>query len=87
MSEPSGAIEELETERAGLLRSAIHLCSMILADATGSKGGGTLSQHGAMLDLEVAAIRYVRRLDELSRPDSSDAPSGPNRPSGEDGQN
>lgn len=58
--------EQLEAERSGLRRSAIHLCAMILADASGSRGGGVLSQDGAMLDLETAAIRYVRRLDELS---------------------
>lgn len=59
-------IEQLETERSGLRRAAIHLCSMILADASGSRGGGALSQDGAQFDLEKAAILFVRRLDALS---------------------
>lgn len=59
-------VEQLDAERAGLRRAAIHLCAMILADASGSQGGGGLSQNGALLDLETAALRYVRRLDELS---------------------
>jgi len=64
-SSPSVPVEQLETERSALRRCAIHLAAMILADASGSHGGGTLSEGGALLDLETAAIRYVRRLDEL----------------------
>lgn len=58
--------EELETERFTLRRAAIHLAAMILADASGSNGGGSLAPNGALLDLEMAAIQYVRRLDELA---------------------
>jgi hypothetical protein len=68
-------IEELEAERMALRRSALHLASMILADASGSHGGGSLSQNGALLDLEMAAIRYVRRLDELAKNGSDGQPT------------
>ena len=66
MADKGVPIEQLDPERAGLRRAAIHLAAMILADATGSSGGGALSQNGAMLDLETAALRYVRRFDALS---------------------
>ena len=66
--------EQLHDERVALRNAAIHLAAMILADATGSLGGGSLSQNGALLDLETRAIRYVRRLDELA---GSSAPSDP----------
>jgi len=62
---PSIPYEALNEEREALRRAAIHLCAMILADASGSRGGGYLSQNGALLDLENASIRFVRRGDEL----------------------
>jgi hypothetical protein len=55
-------IEAVEPEREALRLAAIHLSSMILRDAS---VGGT-AQNGALLDLENAALRYVRRLDELA---------------------
>jgi hypothetical protein len=61
MTTPSVSIEAVEPEREALRLAAIHLASMILRDAS---VGGT-AQNGAMLDLENAALRYVRRLDAV----------------------
>jgi len=64
---PTVPIEELADERDGLRRSAIRLCAMILADAAGARGRRALAgRRAARPGDRRVALRYVRRLDDLS---------------------